>query len=224
LCGDFLLVWTTLPEDGQLLIVPAFQASFALVALAFLPFLPESPRFLLAKERYEEADEVLAALADAPINDAGVQADKAAILTTIAHEDAKGQFSFLSIIYDKSGQKINIRILLAMSIQMLQEMPGINMVFYYSSVLFIGLGIADQTALVLGGVTSVSFWLGSVLGIFLVDKIGRKNLLYSGSITMLIGYCVYAPMISHGGDTQLWVAFGATCLVVAACGWSWLSV
>lgn len=98
------------------------------------------------------------------------------------------------------------------------------MVFYYSSVIFIQLGIADSTSLILGGVASISFWLGSVAGIPLIEYMGRKKLLYSGSIVMLIGYCVYTPMIQHGGPTQLWVAFGATCLFVAACGWSWLSV
>lgn len=104
----------------------AFQMVFALVSLAILPWMPESPRFLLAKERYEEADAVLCALADAPIEDVAVQADRTAILEAIAVEDAKGAFSFKSIFWDRSGQKITHRILLAMMIQMLQELPGVS--------------------------------------------------------------------------------------------------
>lgn len=88
--------------------------------------MPESPRFLLSKERYEEADQVLSALADALVDDSGVQADKRAILEAIALEDARGKFSFKSVIWDQSGQKITLRIILAMAIQMLQEMPGVS--------------------------------------------------------------------------------------------------
>lgn len=105
---------------------PAFQMAFALVSLAILPWMPESPRFLLSKERYEEADQVLSALADAPVDDSGVQADKGAILEAIALEDARGKFSFKSVVWDRSGQKITLRIILAMAIQMLQEMPGVS--------------------------------------------------------------------------------------------------
>lgn len=98
------------------------------------------------------------------------------------------------------------------------------MVFYYSSTIFLQLGIVDETALVLGGVASIAFWLGSVAAIPLIEKIGRKKLLISGSIPMLIGYCIYTPMIKNRGTTELWIAFGATCVFCAACGWSWLSV
>lgn len=62
------------------------------------------------------------------------------------------------------------------------------------------------------------------MAIPLIEKIGRKKLLISGSAVMLIGYCIYMPMVKNGGQTQLWVAFAATCLFVCACGWSWLSV
>lgn len=68
----------------------------------------------------------------------------------------------------------------------------------------------------------ICFLLGSILGIFLIDKIGRKRLLISGTIPVLIGYIVYMIMVKDGGQTQLWVAFGATCVILTAFGWSWL--
>lgn len=119
---------TWIVAEVELTSSPAFQMAFALVSLAILPWMPESPRFLLSKERYEEADQVLSALANAPVDDFDVQADRRAILDAIALEDSKGKFSFRSIVWDRSGQKITQRILLAMAIQMLQEMPGVSFV------------------------------------------------------------------------------------------------
>lgn len=98
------------------------------------------------------------------------------------------------------------------------------MVIYYSSNIFLNLGIAANTSLILGGVASLCFWIGSLVGISAVEKFGRKKLLLSGSLPMLIATCVYCAMIESGGDTQLWVAFGCTCLICLSFGWSWLPV
>jgi hypothetical protein len=104
------------------------------------------------------------------------------------------------------------------------DFKKVNMVIYYSSSIFSDLGISPETSLILGGVASLCFWVGSLLGIALIETIGRKKLLVSGTIPMLIGYLVYLPMVKNGGDTQLWVAFAMTCLICLAFGWSWLPV
>jgi MFS family permease len=75
----------------------------------------------------------------------------------------------------------------------------------------------------LGGIVSIAFLVGSVLGVFLIDRIGRKKLLISGTIPMFFLYILYMIMVKNGGQTQLWVAFGATCAIMVAFGWSWLS-
>ncbi|RMD40574.1 hypothetical protein DV735_g4561, partial [Chaetothyriales sp. CBS 134920] len=182
------------------------------------------PRFNYAKGRYEQADVALAALKNAPIDSEIVQAERKSILDAIELEDHMGEFSWKSVFYDTSGQKIHIRMLLVMVIQMLQELPGLNMVFYYSSFIFITIGIAQKTSLVLGGVTSICFWLGSIAGIFLIDRVGRKNLLHAGTIPSLITYAIYIPMIKDAGQTELWVAFAFTCVICFAYGYSWLPI
>ena len=202
----------------------AFQIAFAIPTLVLLPFLPESPRFNYAKGHEEKADIALAALKGAPVDSEIVQVEKKQILEAIQLEDHLGQFSWKSIFWDTSGQKIHIRMLLVVVIQMLQELPGLNMVFYYSSFIFITIGIAQKTALVLGGVASICFWLGSVIGIFIIDKVGRKNLLHAGTIPSLIAYAVYIPMVKNGGSDQLWVAFAFTCVISFAYGYSWLPI
>ncbi|RMZ76609.1 hypothetical protein DV738_g4797, partial [Chaetothyriales sp. CBS 135597] len=173
----------------------AFQIAFAIPTIILIPFLPESPRFNYSKGRIEQADIALSALKGAPIDSEIVQAEKKSILDAIQLEDHLGEFSWKSVFWDTSGQKIHIRMALVVVIQMLQELPGLNMVFYYSSFIFITIGIAQKTSLVLGGVTSICFWLGSIAGIFLIDKVGRKNLLHAGTIPSLISYAIYAPML-----------------------------
>jgi hypothetical protein len=74
----------------------------------------------------------------------------------------------------------------------------------------------------LGGLVGIAFWLGSLLGIFLIERVGRKKLLISGTIPVLVCYIVYMIMVKDGRPAQLWASFGVTCVLMAAFGWSWL--
>ncbi|KIW64462.1 hypothetical protein PV04_09394 [Phialophora macrospora] len=201
----------------------AFQIVFVLFTLATLPFLPESPRYLYFKNRVEEGNAVLSALKAQPVDSPVVRAEAAEILAAIEMENNLGKASIKDILLNRSGDQIIKRLALVVVIQILQEMTGTQIVVYYSSSIFITLGIENRLALILGGIVSIAFFLGSILGVFLIDRIGRKKLLISGTIPMFILYILYTIMVKNGGRAQLWVAFGATCAIMFAFGWSWLS-
>ncbi|KAK5061128.1 hypothetical protein LTR84_007670 [Exophiala bonariae] len=112
--------------SGQILTVVAFQIVFALITMCVIPSLPESPRFLYSKGRNEEADIVMSALKALPLEHEIVQAERAEILAAIALEDHFGEYNIKTIFYDKSGQKIPLRIGLVCLIQAIQQLPGVN--------------------------------------------------------------------------------------------------
>ncbi|KIW62024.1 hypothetical protein PV05_02077 [Exophiala xenobiotica] len=201
----------------------AFQIIFVLFTLAGLPFLPESPRYLYFKDHIEEGNAVLSALKAQPVDSPIVQAEAAEILAAIEMENSLGKTSIKDIFLNRSGDQILKRLTLVMVIQVLQEMTGTQIVVYYSSSIFITLGFEHGLALILGGIVSIAFLLGSIVGIFLIDRIGRKKLLMSGTVPMFVLYVIYTIMVKDGGKVQLWVAFGATCAIMFVFGWSWLS-
>ena len=72
----------------------------------------------------------MSALKGLPIEDDLVQAERSEILAAIALEDHFGEYNLKTIFYDKSGQSIPFRMALVFIIQMIQQLPGVNIVIY----------------------------------------------------------------------------------------------
>lgn len=102
----------------------AFQIVFCLFILAFIWNLPESPRWLILKNREDEAREVLAALGDTTVDSQEVQSEFTAIKDTVL-EMSKGSFSDL---FTMDKDRNLHRTLLAFVNQMFQQISGINLI------------------------------------------------------------------------------------------------
>ncbi|KAI0876976.1 MFS general substrate transporter [Hypoxylon argillaceum] len=153
-----------------------------------------------------------------------VQYKRAAILAAIAEGDIAGEYNLKTMFYDKSGQQIPRRTALVVAIQVIQELSGTNIIVNYASDILINIGLSHDLSLLLGGVVTLFFWLGSLLGIYLAEKVGRKKLLYSGTMPMFVGYIIYTLMVKDSRPDQLWVTFGFLSLIIAPFRWCWLSV
>lgn len=138
--------------------------------------LPESPRYLVARGRDEEAAGVLRRIF---IGD--VSATVANIRASLVH-DRKPR---LSDLRGARGGLVPI-VWIGIGLAVFQQFVGINAVFYYSNLIWASVGFDESTAFLTSTITSVVNVVFTVVAILLVDRIGRKPLLLVGSAGMAL--------------------------------------
>jgi SP family sugar:H+ symporter-like MFS transporter len=141
---------------------------------AGLLFIPESPRYLVAAGKIDEARTVLTSLSD--------EADANAKIKDIQSTLEKDHRPRLSDIISKHTGKIQPIIWGGLGLTTLQQFTGINVVFYYGATLWQAAGFTEENALlqnVISGSVNVLF---TFVAIALVDKVGRKPLLQIGAL------------------------------------------
>ncbi|NPD29085.1 sugar porter family MFS transporter [Corallococcus exiguus] len=173
-------------------------------------FISESPRFLVAKGREQEALSVLSDIEGdaAPAKVVEIRRSLRTNYTPHLADLKGGRFGFLPIVW--------IGIVLAM----LQQFVGINVIFYYSSVLWQAVGFSEHNALAITVITSVTNILTTLVAIAFVDKVGRKPLLLIGSVGMaltlgLLAYLFGTAPLDAAGKPVLQGAAGTTALIAA---------
>lgn len=105
----------------------AFQLIFPLVVVSVLPFLPESPRWLLLQDRHDEALKVISRLAgkDVDIHDPDVRAEFLSIKTALAAE-RENVTSIKDVLLFRDKTQNFRRLLLSCGTQMMQQFSGVN--------------------------------------------------------------------------------------------------
>lgn len=189
----------------------AWRAMFAIAAVPTLFFLgviltvPESPRWLFAHAREKDAESVLLRYTDA----AGAQrflADIREGLKTQIEQRWKALFT----------PAVRKSVFIACGFTVLQQVTGINTIIYYGPQIFELAGIASHSSSILATLlVAVVNVIATVVGIMLVDKVGRKPLLYAGVGGMTIALFTLAFAFSHQAGTGGSVGFIAIgCLVL----------
>lgn len=148
------------------------QAIPATIYTLFVLTIPRSPRWLISKSRLEEAKRVL----------------------KMIHPDENPEI-FISQIQENNTRipaesifmkKYRFPLLLAFLVAFFNQMSGINAFLYYAPRIFGEAGLGEKTALLSSigiGVTNMIFTL---LGVSLIDKVGRRTLMYLGSVGYII--------------------------------------
>lgn len=107
----------------------ALQLVFMIVLFATVPWLPESPRWLVNKGRVDEAKQIIADLEDLPLDDPWVQTQSAEV-EHAAEEEKENAVPFKDLLRGRTGKGggtcVLRRLLLGMSAQALQQLSGIN--------------------------------------------------------------------------------------------------
>jgi len=173
-------------------IIPASIFFFGLL------FIPESPRFLVAAGKNDQAVTVLASI---------FNSEKASrIVDEIKETISDKHRPRLSDLVSKATKKIHPIVWIGAGLAVLQQLTGINVVFYYGATLWQAAGFTEADALltnVISGTVNVGF---TFVAIALIDKVGRKPLLLIGSLgqaVMLALLAVIFSMAPIGSDGNL---------------------
>ena len=188
------------------------QAIPSLVFLALLLVIPESPRYLVVKKRKDQALSVLSKLYG-PVQAQTTLADIDASLSDDHHRPR------LSDLVSKATGKIRPIVWVGIGLATFQQLVGINVVFYYGAVLWQAVGFSENDALLIN-VMSGALSIGAcIIALLLIDKVGRKPLLWVGSLGMAISLALVVLAFASGslvdGHLQLPGGMGTLALVAA---------
>ncbi|KAJ5540648.1 Mitochondrial substrate/solute carrier [Penicillium frequentans] len=176
----------------------------------------ESPRWLLDNDHDEEGMVVIANLyGEGDIhNDKARQEYREIKMGVLLHRQ-EGERS-----YGDMFRRYNKRVFIAMSAQALAQLNGINVISYYAPLVFESAGWAGRDAILMTGINGISYLLSTIPPWYLVDGWGRRPILLSGAVAMLISlslisYFIYIEISATPTLTVIFVmiynaAFGAS--------------
>ncbi|GAA1487568.1 sugar porter family MFS transporter [Brachybacterium sacelli] len=134
--------------------------------------LPESPRFLVGRSRFDEASRVLYKFT----GEIDVNLKIEQIRASLEREQRES-------LRDLLGRRFGLKPIVWVGILLaaLQQLLGINVIFYYSTTLWQSVGFDESQAFLTSTITSVINILATVVAILLVDRVGRRPMLLIGS-------------------------------------------
>ena len=160
-----------IPSDWQWML--GVCAAPALIFFILLYTVPESPRWLVHHAREEEAQAVFVKTGEQNVN-----REISEIRQSLASTGASS-----GSLFRKEYRK---PVLIAFLIATFNQLAGINAILYYAPRIFELSGVFREGALIQSiiiGLTNLTF---TMLGMILIDKVGRKKLIYVGSVGMFI--------------------------------------
>ena len=196
----------------------------AILQLLGFIIMPESPRYLVSKNKIQEAERELSTLRGIHYQ-IGDEIEDMVVSSRAVATDS----SLRSML---SSPVSRMSVMLGCLLQTTQQVAGINTVMYYSASILVMAGMSANTSIWLASLTAAINFISSIIGMFLISKLTRRRLLLSsitivvvslisisisfqlvsmypdsnaGSILSLVSMCVYLSGFAPGLGTLAWV-------------------
>ena len=162
----------------------------AILFLVGVLFIPESPRFLVAQGKVDDAKNVFSKISNDNIN---------TLISDVKHSLRSNKKPSIRDLFIDGSKKVHPIVWIGVALSVFQQFVGINVVFYYGSELWQAAGFDESQSLfinVLAGTTNI---VSTFIAIALIDKVGRKPLLLVGSIGMFVSLSTLTYIFGSAG-------------------------
>ncbi|KAJ6782138.1 hypothetical protein PWT90_11140 [Aphanocladium album] len=174
-------------DSGSYRIPIAVQFAWSLILLVGMILLPETPRYLIRANKMTKAAKALGRIRRLPADHPAIAEELHEIKASHDHEMRLGSStSYL----DCFRQPILKRQLTGCALQALQQLTGINFIFYYGTKYFEKSGVDNP--FIVQMITSAINVVSTIPGLYATDKWGRRPLLLFGAIGMCISQFIVA--------------------------------
>ncbi|QKD56722.2 general substrate transporter [Fusarium oxysporum Fo47] len=179
--------------NGQWRIPMAMQLPVPVILCVMIFFVPFSPRWLVLKDRHEEARQVLTSLHGKTDDEIYIDRELVQIQEQIQLERDQGNLNWMTALGHMFSRKYVRRTMTASFIVTMGQLSGSSVIQNFQNVFYQAVGFNGRTALLISGVYGMMCIIGQVIYLaFVADKLPRTLTLWSGSLVLssMIAICM----------------------------------
>lgn len=204
--GSIVAAWLTfgtnhIPNNWSWRVPSMVQAAPSLIQLFFVWFVPESPRWMVAHGRVEQAHQTLARVhANGNMDDEVVLLEMAEIKDTLKLEQEFEGNGWLEIFRTKGNRR---RLLILLTLGLFSQWSGNGLASYYLNLVLNSIGITNgNTQLVINGCLQILNLIVAVSQCFVVDYFGRRTLFLVSTSGMLVVFIIWTACAGSFAKTK----------------------
>ncbi len=180
--SNYYFQQTIADPDFKWRIMLGVEAVPALIYFLLLFFVPRSPRWLLQRNNDAEARGVLVKIHGKEQS----EIEHREICASLNDESNKEKARWADVF----SKRMKLVLIIGFGIAFFQQITGINAIFYYAPMIFEMAGGGKDAAFMQAAILGVTNVAMTVVAMFLIDKLGRKPLLYIGAVGIAISLAI----------------------------------